>query len=170
MATLKTAIWAGSLNDLQLQASINTFSLLYRNATNASIGKAPSVLFKGRFLILKNLDSTKITFFSENDSSMWRTLFWTSAQSHLQHLWSSGRVGTSNPLKSNDVFPTQVYPFSWRSTTPHSTVIEIVQLWSSHLLLLRLSFYQQLLLTRHLWPIPKNSRHLLLCVFGRALV
>ena len=68
--TLKTAIRAGSPNDFsQLQACINTFLLQYRNATHASTGKAPSVLFKGRILrSAANLDTTEVTFFRGNDS------------------------------------------------------------------------------------------------------
>ena len=69
--TLKTAIQAGEPTNLdELQSCINTFLLQYRNATHASTGKPPALLFKGRLLrVVGNLDTSEVTFFRGNNAN-----------------------------------------------------------------------------------------------------
>ena len=68
--TLKTAINATSPTTFEaLDRSIDTFLLQYRNATHATTGKSPAVLFKGRNLrSFNNLDTTDIIFYRGNNN------------------------------------------------------------------------------------------------------
>ena len=68
--TLKTAVsTAAPTTKDELEKSIDSFLLQYRNATHPSTGKSPAMLFKGRNLrTAADLDSTDVLFYRGNDS------------------------------------------------------------------------------------------------------
>ena len=74
--SLKAAIFANSpTTEDELNQTIDTFLLQYRNSTHATTGKPPAEIFRGRNLRMPgNLDSTSVTFFRGNNSTPCRGL------------------------------------------------------------------------------------------------